>query len=388
MYMDNKQRYIDLPRYWNHMGGNDEFDWNDIEIINELGTGYNATAYRIRILGSLNHYALKRQKISTKEYESTLSDNYPINTELKFFHWINGLPERDKIFFMSMHHYRRYECEFDFKPIKGVPSDDMAKSPYCQDTVVDLKGPGLHQLIDKMSRDQILSIFAQTLYGITLMNENGYYHTDARTENICVIETDIRYLDIKLDKLYQIKTMGNLASLIDYGNVVDENQINQSDNEEMKKMMHRYKTTHTDTWYLIESILLNNLYVFDQIEKGKTGFRSKELYNMIKIVSNDSQEIYQDVLRRLMDRDGEDLDQMISDGLKPAQTQWFKTLGFDFIRHLWVYHGKIFKQVLKQYFNLKKKVRLSDQIPGKIVRKIVDNISEPHVIISMIIGII
>ena len=360
--------------------GMDTINWNMINIIDELGSGYNGTTYRILINGFSDYYALKRQKITEKEYESKYNEDYQINNEINFFHWLSTLSLDDNIFFMLMYDYRRYECNFDSKSIKGTLSDELINSPYCQDIVVQMKGQGLNKLIDSMNRNEILSIFCQLTYGISLMNKSGYYHTDSRAENVCILKTSRDTLNIGPGHLIKVKTHGNQASLIDYGNVINERKLPENIT---KDMIDSYKNLNGDTWHLIDTILLNNGYMYNQISPNKTGFRSKELYDIVKIMNHDFTKVYMNVVKML--DDGQYLDDIIKsdktfDDVKNDPR--FKTQGFYFVRNVHVYYPNKFTKVLTKYFN--KNIVLSRVVEHDLIKIIVNNLSDPLTIIDII----
>jgi hypothetical protein len=115
-----------------------------------LGSGYYGTTFKIKIDDDDKLYALKRQNISKEEYE-----------------WISSLPTSDRIFFMELYEYKRFEC--DFQSIKSN------EGKFCQDTIIELKG-------DTMAKKSICLVKTSSyLYFVkSLMHMAKYHHRDVK----------------------------------------------------------------------------------------------------------------------------------------------------------------------------------------------------------------
>ncbi len=275
-YHNNKMNYQRL--FLTLMGGSKGIDWNDIVIIKELGKGYNGTTFSVKINDKI--YALKRQKITLLEYNDTnKSTLLPINRELFFFEWINGLSENDKKFFMRMYYYRRYECDFQFVPLRGTLSDELQESKYCQDIILDKKDATIENIIDHLDKNKIISVFCQTVYAIYLMHRSDYYHFDTKLDNICFNKT--KHKKIKLGIFGKIKTHGLNISLIDYGNILN---INYEMNENEKELYDTAKLCNLDLFLLVEYVLMNNVKIYRQIDKHRINIKPREVFEIIKTI--------------------------------------------------------------------------------------------------------
>lgn len=360
---------------------NNLINWNKINIMDTLGFGHNGTTYRIKINGNKKEYAMKRQKISYDEYKSNISDNLQINNELKFFQWIDGLGADDQIFFMTLYGYRRYRCDFNFIPNSGTETEEMKyRQAYCQDMIVDLKGRTFNQIIDGLTRNEILSIFCQIVHAIGLMHTSGYFHTDSRTENICCDKTSKEYLIDGSNDQYKIKTYGWTASLIDYGNVVSESMHPDYITLDMIQV---HKKFNVDIWLLIDSILLNNVYLFKQIDAKKVGFKPKEVFEMTKLILHIFPKTYNRIIGLI--EQGTDLNQAIqsNETYEEFKKDYLnKTLAYNFIQYLQVYRPNKFKKIIKKYFG--KSVKLSDIIEYVLIKKVMKNIANTDGIIIFI----
>ena len=276
-YIHNKKTYlnIQLLKY-----GGAAINWNNIKIIKELGKGHNGTTYSIKINNKI--YALKRQKITQKEHDDIISTTMPINRELMFFKWIDRLPKNDKIFFMEMYGYRRYECDFNFVPIRGSLSDELRDSKYCQDIIVSKKDSTIENIINDLDKNSIISVFCQSVYAIHLMHSSNYYHFDTKLDNICYTKTKNK--KIKLGAFGKIKTMGLIISIIDYGQVLNDTfQMNEIE----KELFETAKLCNVDLFLLIEYVLMNNIKIYNQIDKQRISIKPKEVYDIIKTIDSD-----------------------------------------------------------------------------------------------------
>jgi broad specificity phosphatase PhoE len=162
----------------NLSGGN---IWKQLKIIKSLGKGANGETFLIEY--DNKQYALKKQKII--DNEKKLFDD-----EISFFNWIDNLNENNKIFFMKLHHYRLdNNCNFNFAPSRGTIDDEHKNSNLCFDMILELKKDTLNKIINNLSKEQIISAFIQMTFAVSLMQKAGYYHFDAKTDNIAYNET-------------------------------------------------------------------------------------------------------------------------------------------------------------------------------------------------------
>ena len=246
-------------------GGNDI--WRKIKIIKSLGKGSNGETFLIEL--DNKQYALKKQKILENEKDI-------FNDEIKFFEWIKQLDENNKLFFMQLYYHRvNNNCNFDFVPIRGNIDDEHIKSKLCFDMIIELKNDTLNKLINNLSKNQIISAFIQITYAVLLMQKSGYYHFDAKTDNITYNKTNNN--EVQIGNIGKIQTFGYQYSLIDYGSVLHKDfKLDEYD----KKMIESQKYFNADIMLLIDYVLLKIEEIFSQIKENKIHLKPKEVYEL------------------------------------------------------------------------------------------------------------
>jgi len=198
------------------------------KIIETMGSGVVGTTYKVEI--NKKYYALKINKISHEDAIKISKANKNITSELfdlqvfreiYFAKKMNSVPNH----FMKIYKYKiKKNCKHiqPFHSYRTQNKDvdnlmnELDKSKYCIEYVLDLKDGNLYNIIDQLTSNQIYSMIIQITYAIYLINSKGFYHYDIHTENIGYVKTDIEYLNI-FD--HQIPTFGYIYSLIDYGSV-------------------------------------------------------------------------------------------------------------------------------------------------------------------------
>jgi len=254
-------------------------NFEKIKIIKDLGKGLYGNVYLVKI--DNNIYALKRQKIIKDAIKKNYK--YDIWKEIDFYKWIDKMNKNDKIFFMKLYDYQIVKCNYNYKPERIIDlhlHDKLKKSPYCIEFLYDVKDITLRELINgnKLNYKEKLSIVVQCLYVFYLMHQSNYYHNDTHTGNIMVNKCDYdKTIKINIDKnIYNIKTYGNIISLIDYGSI---NHPKYLLNKQDKTNYLFNKNHNIDLFIFIETCLINdenNVFPYvKNIKKGSYLFLKK-----------------------------------------------------------------------------------------------------------------
>lgn len=269
LYIYNKINYRQLCQYNGSLGQHG----GSYKIIKEIGKGQTGQAYLIKM--NNKKYILKKQGISETNYNNDTTKN-PINRELIFYEWINKLNKKKQKFFVKLYSYKKYVCDFDFIPIR---SDEKITNKYCVEYIIGYKDGTLDDILFKTSlQKQIISYFVQTLYALYMMAKANYYHMDAKLDNITYKKTNKKY--IILETFGKIKSYGKHISLIDYGNIYSATfEQNTFEQKHFNKLM-----LNSDLYLLIDYFLLNMANVCGQIEIQKIAIRTKELFDIIRII--------------------------------------------------------------------------------------------------------
>jgi hypothetical protein len=244
---------------------------DNVVIKKELGSGVFGTTYKVKI--NNKYYALKRQKILKKHMKE--DDTSPIWRELYFYEWVSTLNANDQRFFIRLHDFKFYKCDFKMTPyIKPqgqlkILIDKLNKSPYCLDLIIDLKKDNITKLVyeNKLNDKQRYSLIVQCLYMIHVLRKNKWVHTDMHLRNITYDITEIAKIPITINKhKHMIPTYGKIYTVIDYGLVFNKNfnMILQD-----KKWYDHVFKYNGDLIMLIDCLLLNNQFLFSDNRKNK-----------------------------------------------------------------------------------------------------------------------
>lgn len=277
-------------------------DWSNIYILNILRRGKYGISYNVKVDTltrwdsknnrlDKNDFVLKRRVITHREYDNN-DTMYALNKELRFYEWIETLTINDVIFFAKLHTYRKYICN----NIRELLLDnDENISGYCVDLLIEKKDGTIDIIlqyynngINDITKNMIICMFIQTIYIIYLMHFNDFYHFDTKSDNICFVKTDKKY--IKFDKIKpqnKIKSYGYQISLIDYGSVLSEKFLLTGEQIEFMFIAKKY---NIDLWILIDYVILNNMQLYTQIKHNKNSIIPKELFEILKIIINEKQD--------------------------------------------------------------------------------------------------
>ena len=383
LYITNKLVYDALHDSCFQSGGNDkspincvDHNWDSVNIIDKLGSGYYGTTYKVSINDHNTYYALKRQGISKEVYDTSLSSLYQVNIEIKFYDWISKLDSNDRKFFMQMYCYRRFECTFDSNA--SIIKNNSNK--FCQDTLLELKGISLTQKINKLNNHQFLSIFCQIIYALSLMHNSKYHHRDIKSGNICILSIPDKRIKIGYKK---INSYGVHASLIDYGTVVREDLYPL---DISKGTIDIQKYIDIDLWGAIDSILLNNTFIYIQIDRSRTCILPNEVFEIIKGVYNVSPKIYMKIYANLSESGYQLDDTSIINNAGHyndiKKNHMIKAILYEFLQRLQIYYPEEFTSAINAYFE--KHIILSNIIDYELIKRVVECNSNMYEIINII----
>jgi len=205
-------------------------------ILSELGSGLYGTVYLVEYENK--QYALKRQKILSTEIHKNLSSK--IWREVDFSEFTAKHP----IHFTRLYKYQIIQnCDHDTKS-RNFPPDEIEygnailKSNVCIEFLYEKKDDMLFNVIDKLTVLELYSMLIQVMYAISLMYNDGYFHTDISNKNIMFVNTLEKYVTIQN---FQIPTFGKIYSLIDYGEILHEKYI-MTESEQKKYNESLYET--------------------------------------------------------------------------------------------------------------------------------------------------
>lgn len=354
-YEEYKKRYLKLinidPSY-DQKGG--------YTVIKPLGKGHSGQAYVVEI--DDKEFVLKKQKTSEEMYNNKSTTN-PIIRELDFYDWIKTLDESNAKFFCKIKKFDMAECDFNFVPIRGSLPDDILKSKYCAEFIMEKKDGTVNSTYNELDNSEILSVFVQLCYTICLMHKNGYYHMDAKLDNIFWEYTNDSV--IRLGKFGKIKSHGKHFGLIDYGNVINA-KFSKTDFEKKLKIFVDPQTTNimlgADIYNLIDYLLLDITNVCDQIEKDKIGFSPKDILLILKHFKREYSKKYlkvQSFCQKKLMFDADYLKSiekfLESDGEYERFKKDFhmRAIAYEMIQIMHIFYQKNFYQILYDLFKVK-----------------------------------
>ncbi len=189
------------------------------KIIKELGHGMVGTTYLAK-LGN-KKYALKIEKISEKNLKpnTKFSEWREIEFSEKF-----GNSHPDQFIKLikydvvdNCEHKQVYSGDLKYLP-ENVSKYLIEKnnSKYCIRKVYSLVDCDLSKIIDQLDKKQIYSLIVQNAYIIYLLKSNGYSHNDLHSQNIGVIKTKKKYINILG---LNVPTFGYQYVALDFGKI-------------------------------------------------------------------------------------------------------------------------------------------------------------------------
>jgi pimeloyl-ACP methyl ester carboxylesterase/GNAT superfamily N-acetyltransferase len=228
--------------------------WDHLTILQDLGRGAYGDVYVAKYLNRI--YALKREKILPKNVikHGKIYSTKPTN-ELKFFNFIDTLPQDEQKYFVRLHAHRVIPCTHQHKwpehlqkMLEGNPElqkhrNKLEKSPYCVEYLMDFGGNSLKSLTDEMTKNNLINyplmkaVTHDLLNIIKITRKHGYVIDDLHSGNITIINV----------------SNDNVAKLIDYSEIK---------NIKTEKYMQGNYDANRDLLSLID-ILLNRRYLYN-----------------------------------------------------------------------------------------------------------------------------
>lgn len=287
----------------------------DIKIIKSLGKGKTGETFLIE--KDNKKYAMKKQII-----EDELFDR-----ELDFYKWIENLQNEDKKFFMQLESYNKQKGEIIF----------------------ELKDGTINNIINNLSKEQILSAFLQSLYAVYLMNNSGYYHFDTKTDNIAYIQTEDK--KINLGKFCETKTFGYIFSIIDYGNIMHGKFKLDNFDSQMFKTQH---FINSDVSLLVEYTLLNNMQIYSKL--NMMHFKMNVAYDIIKQIKRKKYDkIIKFITKKMFVDFAKDYINLQLKDIKDIPK--YRALTYEILQIFQIKYPKSFYKIIRKYFNMNFEMR-------------------------------
>lgn len=198
-----------------------KFDLDKYNIIKELGQGMVGITYLVEF--DSNQYALKIEKIPESHALDKFNTKYAEWREIEFSEQFgNNYPEQFiKLYAWDIIDNCDYSNPNDFTHLpKEVQTrlQEKIDSKFCIRKLYSLVDTDLSKIIKTLNKKQIYSLIIQTAHIIWLLDTEGYSHNDLHGQNIGVIYTDKKYINILNDKI-PIPTYGNIFTALDFGNL-------------------------------------------------------------------------------------------------------------------------------------------------------------------------
>lgn len=199
------------------------FDLDKCQIIKELGHGMVGTTYLVEL--DSNQYALKIEKISESHVENKFNNAYSEWREIEFSEQFgNNYPEQFiKLYAWDIVGGCDYNNPNDFTHLPKEVQERLQEkidSKYCIRKLYSLVDTDLGKIIKNLNKKQLYSLIIQTAHIIWLLGIHGYSHNDLHSQNIGVVYSDKKYINILNDKI-PIPTYGYIFMALDFGNITN-----------------------------------------------------------------------------------------------------------------------------------------------------------------------
>lgn len=327
---------------------NNEKIFDKMKIIKEYGKGGYGQTYIVTIGNKKKEYILKKQKILQDVYDNHNDLSLSLNREIYFLNWIEKLKPSNRKFFMRLISYRRYECDFKFVGIHGTIGIEN-DSKYCQDMILTKKEGTIDKIIGTLNKQEIISIFCQILYVLYLIHKNDFYHCDTKTDNVCYVNTNNKY--VKIGKFGKIYSYGKIVSLIDYGSVIS----NKFDLKDDYDRYEKSKTYNVDLWLVVEFLLLKNGKLFGQ-NKNTNRIEPEEILHIIRLVDDKINDTIVEFMNEMNIENSEEVINNIRidlcDFKKIKKTKNGKIVMYEYIQLFEIMYRSSFIDLLKKVWNM------------------------------------
>jgi serine/threonine protein kinase len=258
-------RYVESNELLTNQYGGIRSSADKYTILSEIGHGMMGSVYLVKDIDS-KKYAMKIEHVFKKDIkESYLSHIWREIEFAKFMH--NKYPEH----FMEL-----YDNWIDSKcahiqdwskigmDIKKLPLDSqiyynkLFASKYCAVKIWSLIDLTLKDLIGKgnISEQIYYDLFLQALYVLWLVHKEGYLHGDWKLDNIGLVKTSNKYINILG---HQVKTHGYIAQLIDYGGVIHKKY-------NLKGYWRKILGNKNDLYFMFDRYNHNMIFNFKKFE--------------------------------------------------------------------------------------------------------------------------
>lgn len=201
-----------------------KFIIDDCKIIKELGQGMVGITYLVE-LDSVK-YALKVEKIPESHVLARSDTRYSEWREIEFSEQFgNKYPEQFiKLYVWDIQTNCYYSNPNNFSHLPREVQTRLQEkldSKLCIRKLYSLVDTDLSKIIKTLDKKQIYSLIIQTAHIIWLLSTEGYSHNDLHQNNIGVIYTEKKYIDI-LDSRIPVPTYGNIFVALDFGNMTKD----------------------------------------------------------------------------------------------------------------------------------------------------------------------
>ena len=250
-------------------------DLDKLNIIKELGYGYNATVYLVEYKNKL--YAYKIEKISEKNIPFIDEE---INFSLKFANKYNTqfikLYKYDII--DNCTHKQKLKSKLENLSEKQI---EKRKSKYCFIRLYSLVDTTLGDRNLKLDQNQVYSLIIQMSYINYLLHKYKYYYGDLNLANIGVVKTNKKNIKI-MNK--NIPTFGYIYKVIDFGSVrkISKDSNNTNNLYELNQFISYYLIDYNKLYSKSHKLKIN---IFDN--SFNDIFLQSEEYNVIKLYTDD-----------------------------------------------------------------------------------------------------
>jgi hypothetical protein len=232
---------------------------NKIQIVNKIACGSEGSVYEI---------IYKKKKRAMKITHIKKSDNVNNTSSI---HWreinfSNKMYKKYPNHFMKLHYYATKEADGinytcmnleDLYPVairkkylKLIYNGDLSIKIY------DFIDYNLEQIINKLTKKQIISGIIQIAYIVYLLRKNNFINIDMGPQNIGIVATTDKYIKI-MGKL--IPTFGFRYVLIDYGKILNPNYVLSSNEKKLINDNKKYKFDMFSIKYMLTNNF-NNRY--------------------------------------------------------------------------------------------------------------------------------
>lgn len=233
------------------------FHHKDYEILEKLGFGMYGTVFLVKNNKTKQRQAMKVEKILEEDILKK-DTSKKMWREIEF---METMPIKYPQQFVKLYHYEIKKCEYknekllQYWKINGHISYADKKlffSKYCSIKWMELIDDTMANIMNKITHKQVaIDFLIQIINIVHILTQNGYNHVDMHCENICVIKTDEKYINI-LNK--KIPTYGFIVKLIDYGRILNKKY-------EMDEFEQLYIKNTNDITKIFKHFILDMYYI-------------------------------------------------------------------------------------------------------------------------------